>query len=83
MTDTLKPCPFCGNTPELPDGFGTTQYEIECDCGMSSSVVQICDLMTIEERSDDGSYNQATYSYSQQYIDRAKIYAIDKWNTRK
>jgi len=74
----LKPCPFCGEVPVLPDGKGT-QYEIWCDCGMACSTVQIPDLMTIEERTQDGF---AKNRYGQKFIDRAKDEAINNWNNR-
>jgi len=76
--DTLKPCPFCGEVPEFPEGTGS-QYEIECGCGMAISSVQICDLMTIEERVVDGFRN---FRYGEKYINRAKRAAIKLWNKR-
>ena len=76
----LKPCPFCGETPELPDGFGS-QYEIECNCGMARSCVQISDLMTIDERSEPDAF-ETKYRFQEKYIDRAKNEAILNWNTR-
>lgn len=78
MIDML-PCPFCGDVPKLPHGNGT-QYEIECDCGMAYSCIQICDLMTIEERMADEFIN---YRYQEEYIERARDEAIRRWNTRK
>ena len=75
----LLTCPFCGSNPTLPDGYGT-QYEIECDgCGKATSSVQICDLMTLEERSDDEFKD---YRYGEEFIERAKLVAIDGWNNR-
>ena len=74
----LKPCPFCGETPELPDG-GGTQYEIWCSCGMACSCVQICDLMTTDERREDDFID---YRYNQVFIDRARDYVIEQWNKR-
>ena len=74
----LKPCPFCGEIPELPCGDGT-QYEIECNCGCARSCVQICDLMEDGERASD---DFTDYRYKQKYIDRAKDYTIEQWNTR-
>lgn len=72
-------CPFCGGEPELPDGNGT-QYEIWCgDCGMAVSSIQIADLMTIEERVGDKFVN---YRYAEKYVERAKLEAITRWNTR-
>jgi Lar family restriction alleviation protein len=76
----LKPCPFCGQTPELPDGKGT-QYEIFCDCGMAMSRVQICDLMTIEERIEH-PFSMRSLSYKGKFVERAKQEAIKQWNTR-
>jgi len=74
----LMPCPFCGQIPKFPSGDGT-QYEIECECGMSNSSVQISDLMTIEERINDGFAN---FRYGEEYILRAKNVAAICWNTR-
>ena len=74
----IKPCPFCGDVPELPNGYGT-QYEIECECGMARSSIQICDLMTIEERVDDDFED---YRYAEEYIVRAKDEAVKQWNNR-
>lgn len=71
-------CPFCGQVPQLPDGVGT-QYVIDCSCGMASSSVQICDLMTIEERVND---KFTDYRYDATYVERAKNEAIKNWNTR-
>lgn len=78
MSD-LKPCPFCGETPDLPDGDGT-QYEIECQgCGQAIAGVQICDLMTSEERTAAEFIN---YRYDDEYVKRAMDQAILNWNTR-
>lgn len=86
MTDTinnvpseLKPCPFCGDTPELPSGDGT-QYEIECGgCGQAMAAVQICDLMTIDERMADTLTDSR---YGEEFVERAMVEAIQRWNTR-
>lgn len=75
----LLPCPFCGSNPKLPDGYGT-QYEIECNgCGQATSSIQICDLMTIDERVADMFNN---YRYGEEFIERAKLAAIESWNNR-
>lgn len=79
MNVTLISCPFCGEVPQLPDGVGT-QYEIECDCGMARSSVQIGYFMTIEERKT--GWNSDTYSYDTVYVERAKVQAIKNWNSR-
>ncbi len=74
----LLPCPFCGTVPTLPNGKGT-QYEMYCDCGMAMSTVQISDLMTIDEREHGwGGYQM----YKPEFVERAKLYVIGKWNTR-
>ena len=79
MNEELKPCPFCGEKPELPSGDGT-QYEIECGgCGQAMASVQICDLMTIEERAADEFTN---YRYAEEFVERAKVEAIANWNLR-
>lgn len=77
-TPVMIECPFCGEVPPLPHGDGT-QYEIECDCGMARSCVQISDLMTYEERQSDDFVN---WRYAEKYVERAKLYCITKWNTR-
>lgn len=75
----LLPCPFCGDRPELPSGEGT-QYEIECSgCGQAMASVQICDLMSVEERAADSFTN---YRYADEFVERAKKQAIESWNTR-
>lgn len=74
----IKPCPFCGGSPELPSGDGT-QYEMDCDCGHASSSVQICDLMNHEERQGDDFIN---YRYAEKFIERAKKHCIENWNKR-
>jgi len=75
----LLPCPFCGDVPQLPSGDGT-QYEIECGgCGQAMASVQICDLMTIEERAEESFSN---YRYQEQYVERARIEATKRWNER-
>lgn len=79
MNEELKPCPFCGDIPELPSGDGT-QYEIECGgCGQAMTSVQICDLMAIEERTDDSFKD---YRYAEPFVERAKHAAIARWNER-
>lgn len=75
----LLPCPFCGATPDLPDALGT-QYEIECDCGMARSSVQISDSMTLEER--QSGWDSLTLKFDAQYVERAKEEAVSAWNRR-
>jgi len=65
--------------PSLPSGNGT-QYNIECgECGQAIAGAQISDHMTIEERLADGFIS---YRYRDEYIERAKAAAIERWNTR-
>lgn len=79
MSEELKPCPFCGETPDLPSGDGT-YYVIECrECGGAVVGIQISDLMTIEERQSDPFTD---YRYAEQFIERAKAKAAERWNTR-
>lgn len=78
MINELKPCPFCGGEPEFPSGDGT-QYELECDCGMAKSCVQISDLMDAEERANDDFID---YRYNEEFVTRAKTECINRWNER-
>lgn len=78
MSHELRPCPFCGEVPDLPSDVGT-QYEIECECGAASSSVQIYSLMSTEERLSDEFLD---CSYGEKFIERAKAEAIKQWNTR-
>ena len=78
--EKLKPCPFCGKLPEFEYNGGTF-YEFECSCGLARVSIQICDLMTIEEREE--GYDDKTHSYLPEFVKRAEIEAIKKWNTRK
>lgn len=77
----LLPCPFCGETPQeqgANDVVGTF-CEIECDCGMARSSVQISDLMEIDERIDA---DFTDYMYPLKYRERALEHCIKQWNTR-
>ncbi|BCD88016.1 hypothetical protein PSm6_44230 [Pseudomonas solani] len=79
MSEELKPCPFCGETPDLPSGDGT-YYVIECGkCGWAVVGVQISDLMTIDERQADPFTENR---YAEQFIERAKAQATELWGRR-
>lgn len=77
----LLPCPFCDETPVM-EYRGGSCVDLECVCGMAGTSVQICDLMTIEERSDESSYDGATHRYADEYVQRAKEQLGEEWNTR-
>lgn len=77
----MLPCPFCGTTPSPESNVHGTQYEIWCeDCGQAVVGIQISDLMTMDERLSDPFTN---HRYRQEFIDRAREEAINRWNTRK
>jgi len=76
--EKLLGCPFCGEVPELPGGDGT-QYEIECECGMATSSIQIVDLLSHEE------HMSSTFihcRYEEKYVERAAAEAVKRWNER-
>lgn len=77
----LLPCPFCGETPEAcdPEDHYGTYYEFQCDCGCARAGVQICDLMSIDERQADDFIN---HQYGREFIVRAMNHCIDMWNDR-
>ncbi len=75
--ENLLPCPFCGDVPTLPNDEGT-QCGMYCYCGMAMSTVQISDLMTIDERQHGWLGNM----YKSAFVERAKRYVIENWNTR-
>ncbi|QDP48885.1 MAG: hypothetical protein Unbinned7794contig1000_29 [Prokaryotic dsDNA virus sp.] len=77
----LKPCPFCGDTPEVPEYEAGTCYD-DLGCCFAYVSIQICDLMTLEERQEDDSWSNTTFRYSQKYVDRAIAEAVSDWNTR-
>ena len=80
-TLVMLACPFCGATPyqQAPDDVIGTCCEIECDCGMARASVQICDLMTREERLDADFVD---YMYPLKYRERALDHCVKRWNTR-
>lgn len=80
MQQELKPCPFCGEVPELEECIGT-YYEYVCSCDMARFSIQICDLMTLEERCNN-PFNNKTHKYKKEFIDRAEGLFINQWNTR-
>lgn len=79
VSEKLKPCPFCGETPKL-SYHGGTVYEIECDvCCIPRVEIQICDRMTIEERiADDFKDN----CYGDEFVKRCELEAVEIWNKR-
>ena len=76
----LKSCPFCGSKPEY-EYKGGSCFNIDC-CSASVSI-QICDLMTIEERlAEPDLCLENGYRHQQKYIDRAEKEAVEAWNNR-
>jgi hypothetical protein len=82
MSGKIKPCPFCGIIPEFEEyeSYIGTQYEYYCDCGLSCSCIQICDLMTIEERAS--GWNDSECKYNEEFFNRAKKATTENWNKR-
>ena len=76
----LKKCPFCGLIPLLEECYGTF-YEHECSCGMARFSVQISDLMTLKERSNN-PFDNEEFTYKKEFIDRAEALFIKMWNKR-
>jgi len=79
VASVLLPCPFCGETPEFQEYTGGTYFEGITCCIVDVSI-QICDLMTIEERVEEPFTD---YKYSSKYVARARAEVIEQWNTRK
>lgn len=78
----LKPCPFCGDVPELEYGGGSC-YDLWCnDCGQSVISIQICDEMTIEERMAEADLGPPHYKHEKEFVDRVEKIIIERWNTR-
>jgi len=76
-TETLQPCPFCGETPSM-DGMIGTQLEVSCDCGINTGI-QKSDHLTIEERD---TWNDRTYHYSDSAEEKCRAILAKIWNTR-
>ena len=80
--EKIKPCPFCGREATFcpaEDVYGTC-FDYDCDCGLASLSLQICDYMTRDERIGD---EFTDYQYGLKYIKRVRNEAIKRWNSRQ
>jgi hypothetical protein len=81
----LLPCPFCGAAPIFPDAkdvFGTC-YDAGCeDCGIPELSIQIIDCFDHPRGHVHESWNNKTFQYGVEYIEVARQYAIEQWNSR-
>lgn len=87
MSDNeLKPCPFCGTVPVVPEPEEVlgTWFEWECRCDLVGFMSQICDYMTIEERCSPETENffRKNTRYPDIYINRVINDFKKVWNTR-
>lgn len=83
----LKPCPFCGKSdidcPTVNEIYGTT-VDLYCNnCGIGSLSLQVCDVITREERNNDTSdYHKDGYCYSLENRQKTLDEVVKDWNTR-
>lgn len=75
MSEKLRPCPFCGQTPTVSGTYGT-QLDLSCCVSMG---LQKCDVMTREERD---TWDQEIFQYSDEAEEKARNALIDQWNRR-
>lgn len=79
VTETLRPCPFCGGTEiSVWTGFGT-QAEIMCEDCCCERAVQVVDLFESDERP---KFDEKTCRYPDDAIERVNYHLIREWNTR-
>ena len=74
MSKELKPCPFCGDVPDVETKGAC--IDITCCCSMS---FQKCDCLTLREQV---TFNIQALKYSEESEAKAYINAITAWNTR-
>jgi len=86
MSEKILPCPFCGGKPTFPeakDVYGSC-YDVSGCCDIiTGPSYQICDYMTIEERTDPKCWDDNNLQYDHKYINRVKDRILEMWNTRK
>ena len=71
----FKPCPFCGQPPDVT--FAGTCIDVECCCSMH---LQKSDELTIEQRK---TWNDKTYMYGDEAEQIAWDVMLKEWNTRE
>lgn len=86
---TIKPCPFCGETPIFPEAKDVlgTFYEVECRCcGIAGISIQIIDCFDYDGSPSRGevhnSWDDARLRYAEKFIAVARDEAAKLWNQR-
>jgi hypothetical protein len=83
MVDKLPPCPFCEGELSIEYVAGTcVEYVCLGDCVLVGGSEQICDFLTIEERNEEGAYNNLTHKYAPRFVERVKQAITIRMNTR-
>ena len=80
----LKPCPFCGKTPELQkyhetcDGRGDRYAVITCECQTQMRL----SLSELKKAENDFGYTGGYYSSSKEFWNGMHDRLIEKWNNQ-
>lgn len=70
----LKPCPFCGEQPDV--SFLGSYIDIECCCSMSAQKSDIVD------RKELRVFNYKTGRFSDAAEEKAMSVMVERWNNR-